>query len=172
MAIFNRKNQSNNKTVNNDVKKYYKSGRRERVGLAWLVAFASLILTIAVVMGLFFGGRWLYRQIANNDEPDQPTSQQANNNDANETAPSNQGQNNTNQSGNTNNNGTSSTSTPAPSQPSPSPSGTPNQPATPPANTGTLNKTGPEHNLAIFAGVSVLGTILHNRYLKRKVSRA
>lgn len=63
MWPFKRK-KSNTKAVPAEVKKYYASEHRERVGLAWVIAFLSLILTVAVVAGLFFGGRWAYRKIA------------------------------------------------------------------------------------------------------------
>lgn len=70
VALENRqKNNSKSKSVPPEVKQYYASEHRERVGLAWLIAFLSLIVTVAVVAGLFFGGRWAYRKIVKNDTP-------------------------------------------------------------------------------------------------------
>ena len=63
MWPFKRKN-NENKGVPAEIKQYYASEHRERVGLAWLIAFLSLILTVAIIAGLFFGGRWAYRKIA------------------------------------------------------------------------------------------------------------
>src|SRR4051812_17064489 len=75
MWPFKRRKKENGKPVPSEVKQYYASEHRERVGLAWLVAFASLILTVAIIAGLFFGGRWIYRKVTNNDK--KPTTGQA-----------------------------------------------------------------------------------------------
>lgn len=53
-----------------EVQEYYESGKRERVGVAWLLGLGTLVVTVVLAMGLFFGGRWLYRTIAGTDEPE------------------------------------------------------------------------------------------------------
>jgi len=42
--------------VPKEVKEFYQAERRERVGVAWLLALATLITTVLVAFGLFFGG--------------------------------------------------------------------------------------------------------------------
>src|SRR6185436_18606427 len=69
MWPFKRRKKVNDQPVPAEVKQYYASEHRERVGLAWLVAFLSLILTVAIIAGLFFGGRWIYRKIAHKNQP-------------------------------------------------------------------------------------------------------
>ncbi len=65
---FNRK--KNTEEVPAEVQEYYQAERRERTGIAWLLAVVTLVATLAIAAGLFYGGRWVYRQIAGNgDEP-------------------------------------------------------------------------------------------------------
>lgn len=114
-----------------EVRQYYQAERRERVGLAWLLAAGTLVATVLVVLGLFFGGRWIYRKVNESDNKTQTASQ--NQNPPAQTAPG---------SGSAN-----------PAQPAPSP--TP-QPTTPPAQapqpqpmppTGEVPRTGPDQDL-------------------------
>ncbi len=56
MALFG----NQNKKSIEELESYY-SGKQERTGMAWMMAFLSLILTITVLGGLFLGGRWAYR---------------------------------------------------------------------------------------------------------------
>ncbi|HSX45247.1 MAG TPA: hypothetical protein VLF39_04050 [Candidatus Saccharimonadales bacterium] len=44
-----------------EVHQYYQAEHRERVGIAWLLAFATLVITVGVALGAFFGGRGIYR---------------------------------------------------------------------------------------------------------------
>ena len=61
MAIFNRRK---NQTVA-ELEEYYAT-KKTRSGKAWIMAIASLLLTILVVSVLFFGGRWVYRSLTDN----------------------------------------------------------------------------------------------------------
>ncbi len=56
MALFGNQNKKSIEELEN-----YYSGKQERTGMAWMMAFLSLILTITVLGGLFLGGRWAYR---------------------------------------------------------------------------------------------------------------
>lgn len=67
-----RRNQEDN--VPTEVKDYYQSERRERVGVAWLLAIGTLLATLAIVIALFFGGRWAWRALFGNDDTKAPTS--------------------------------------------------------------------------------------------------
>ncbi len=127
-----------------EVEEYYQSTRRERRGVAWLLGLATLLLTLAIAAALFFGGRWLYRTLTNNDSEPQPTSQDANQN-GDQAGSSDSGDNNAdNQPENSGDNPDGSSQPPngqdtAPSLPTPQP--TPN-PA--PSNGGTTTpSTGP-----------------------------
>lgn len=62
------KRQNKQDEVPPEVENYYQSERRERVGVAWLLALATLVITVVLAAALFLGGRWTYRQIAGNDE--------------------------------------------------------------------------------------------------------
>lgn len=78
MAIwpFNRKKASQaDQNVPDEVREYYESGNK-RTGMAWLLAFATLVVTILLAMILFFGGRWVFRQFTDNDQPQPPKTEQ------------------------------------------------------------------------------------------------
>lgn len=70
MGLFNRK-----KAANDDINDYYASERRQRVGMAWLLGLATLVLTVLLALGLFYGGRWVYRTVFNDDQPTNQTQQ-------------------------------------------------------------------------------------------------
>ncbi len=55
----------NNKKTIAELEEYY--ANRQSNGMAWIMAFLSLLITVAVIAGLFFGGRWLYRTLTDND---------------------------------------------------------------------------------------------------------
>ena len=46
-----------------EVEEYYQSTHKDRRGMAWLLAFGTLILTVLIAVVLFFAGRWAYRAI-------------------------------------------------------------------------------------------------------------
>lgn len=48
-----------------EIQEYYQTERRERTGVAWLLALGTLLVTVGLATLLFFGGRWLYRTVAN-----------------------------------------------------------------------------------------------------------
>ncbi len=77
MAIwpFNRKQKSDD--LPEEVKEYYESGRKQRTGMAWLLALATLVVTVVLALVLFFGGRWVYQKIFGNDEPAPAPTEQA-----------------------------------------------------------------------------------------------
>ena len=130
---FNRK--KNTEDVPQEVQDYYQSERRERAGVAWLLAFGTLLLTIALAIGLFFGGRWVYREwFDNNDEQSVAT-------DSEQSDSENKDEQNT-QGSSTQNPPASSPTTSPTGQPTVSPeAATTNTPSTP--ATGELPDTGP-----------------------------
>ncbi len=166
MAVwpFNRK-QKNKAPVPPEVKRYYDSEHRERVGLAWLVAFLSLIATILIVAGLFFGGRWIYRKLTHkNNQPS--TSQPASTNQS-ESA-NNQSESQSSQSQTDNSSSSSSESNSSSSSNNSEP--TTNTPSSQ-APSNQVANTGPGSNLAIFLAVTIIATAGHSIYLRRRLAK-
>lgn len=159
MAIwpFNRtKNPSSD--VPPEVQNYYQAEKREKVGIAGLLALGTLLVTIVVAMGLFFGGRWVYRSLSNNDNKDgKQTAQQGTNDNQNT------------------NDGDKAADTPVstPSQPEKKPTPAP-APAPAPAETSSksttansdLPNTGPGDTLAMVLGTVLVSTTVF--YIKRR----
>ena len=75
MALFNRRKQEQ-PVLPEEVRQYYDSERRERRGRAWLLAFATLLVTFLLAAALFFAGRWLYRAVFDNDNKKTTTTSQ------------------------------------------------------------------------------------------------
>lgn len=75
MALFRRKQTT---TEIPELKEYYDAQKRENPAKAWLLAIISLLLTIGVVLAIFFGGRWLYRTLLDEDTPSNGSNQTAN----------------------------------------------------------------------------------------------
>lgn len=71
MNLFKRRKAKTDTNLPPEVQAYSQAERRERMGMAWLVGIVSLIVSLVLVTGLFFGGRWVYRKIA--DRGDKPT---------------------------------------------------------------------------------------------------
>lgn len=148
MALFNRRKQ-NTDVLPEEVREYYQTERRERTGMAWLLAVATLLVTFIIAAGLFFGGRWAYRTVFNND--DKKTASNADNSlrvdeNGNVTGSNQQSSSSSNPTTGTS---SASTSTPSPSTTSSSSNSTPNNsaaktPASTP-NTGPVEliDTGP-----------------------------
>lgn len=141
MAWFNRRKQ-NTDVLPEEVREYYQTERRDRTGMAWLLALATLVVTFIIAAGLFFGGRWAYRAVFNNN--DKKTASNTDNSlrvdeNGNVTGGSQQSSNNSGQSTGTS---STSTSTPSPANTGSSSSTTTNSGATKTTPTSTPN-TGP-----------------------------
>ena len=123
-----------------EVQEYYKSERRDRKGMAWILAVVTLIVTFAIAAALFFGGRWAYRAIFdNNDDSTSQTQEQSENeSSSSDQAPAESDTDTSSQSsGQTSS--TNTTTTP------PTTSNTPNTPSvtTPVTGPNELVNTGP-----------------------------
>lgn len=73
MALFRRNKKDS--VMPEEVQNFYASEKRDRKGVAWLLAIATLIVTFLIAAALFFGGRWVYRTVFDNDN-DTTTSQE------------------------------------------------------------------------------------------------
>lgn len=65
MRLFRRSKPVQN--VPPEVAEYYQAERRERRGVAWLMTLLTLLITVALIVGLFFAGRWAYQRIWGGD---------------------------------------------------------------------------------------------------------
>ena len=153
MNLFNRrKKQVVDPSLPPEVQAYSQAERRERMGIAWLVGIVSLVVSLVLITGLFFGGRWVYRKVAHKDNKAVPavTSDQDSSNDKNKDTNNSSDNSSTDSSNNSGNNDQSSDT--ATNQPTTGSNNTP--PATTPTQqpvTGdqstTLPNTGPDVDL-------------------------
>lgn len=64
-------------SVPQEIQEYYQSEKRERVGVAWMLALATLVVTVLLALGIFYGGRWAYRAVFDDDKNENtPTEQE------------------------------------------------------------------------------------------------
>lgn len=139
MRLFS-KNTSNKADTLPEVDEYYHSGEKEHKAIAWLLAFATFFVTLVVFVGIFFGGKWVFKKISTRKDTAKQTQSVDSNNtkkQSNETGASKGGDTGQSQGGQ-NNSGpqTSSTSTSTPSAPTST---------TPPPS--RLVNTGPDEDL-------------------------
>lgn len=171
MAIF-RRNKTDQAGMPKEVQDYYKAEGRERTGVAWLLALGTLLITILVVLGLFMGGRWAFRQLKNNDDQPQVAVQEEAKDEASE-QPSSSGSSSSGSGSSSQSNTGNSSSQPAPANGSSgsqsSGGATSTQQGSSTTNSSSSNQnlanTGPGDTLAIFAAVSVLAYFTHRRFL-------
>lgn len=180
MALFNRNKQDDTEEVPAEIQEYYEAEKRERTWVAWLLALATLVVTILLALGLYYGGRWVYRQVFDNEntsekgtvqiEEQREESENQTAGSATEpetqtnapetttpsTLPSGQPQTQGNQSGSIEDR-TSSTSTSTPSTRGVS---------TP--STGPLPSTGPADTLAVFVITTLVAAGLHRALMVRR----
>ena len=68
MKLFKRRQKNvSNSVIPQEIQDYSQTEHREKMGIATLVGFISLLLTLIVLFGMFVGGRWMYRKIAGTD---------------------------------------------------------------------------------------------------------
>lgn len=145
-------------TVPQEIQEYYQSERRERTGVAWLLALGTLLATIAMAILLFFAGRWIYRTVVNRDDNTNQTAEQAVQDQPESTAP----EENKTAPAPDSSNGTSSAPA-AGSPPSPTPT-----PSTTTTNNGLPN-TGPGDIVGVFAVTTIAGAIAHRFIYSRRL---
>ncbi len=179
MALFNR---NKKQSILPEVDKYYDGTRRDRTGLAWLLAFVSIAIVTLVIIGAFLGGRWIYRELAGKnddvsitttDEPEAPSfdgeskpeegaqqppssNEEENNNPNPEDRPTEQ--ENPSSENRPQDQTPGQTNNQADSQ-----SPTAQAPVT---GDDPLPSTGPADLLGIFIGVTLLSAITHNIFIK------
>ena len=157
-----------------ELQEYYAAKGSDSTAKAWLLAFGSLFLTVAVLVGVFFGSRWVYRAVTNKDDtPTVPTQTTAKSTEAKKDATGENKTpatgtdvvvNNDNSTSTTLISGNSSTST-QPAQ-GVSPQQTPQQNSTAVAAT-TIPNTGTGSVVALFMGTTLVGAYAYRRKLLR-----
>lgn len=163
MKLPFRRDNSDSENLPTEIKEYYQTERRERVGVAWLLALGTLVLTLILATGLFFGGRWAYRKIAGTDKPANVS--QTESSDQSDTQGETSSPTTTSTEDAT---GTSSATTSTPSTAPQASSPTPAPQPTVAANSTTLPNTGPGEVLGVFASVTAAGTVAHSVMLSRR----
>jgi len=74
MKLFKRRQKNvSNSVIPQEIQDYSQTEHREKMGIATLVGFISLLLTLIVLFGMFVGGRWMYRKIAGTDSKSNST---------------------------------------------------------------------------------------------------
>jgi len=170
MWPFNRKEPVEDSNLPEEVKEYYEAERREHIGVAWLLAFVTLVVTVAIIVGLFTGGRWAYHKIANKDT----TSQTATNTKPQPKKSSSTVTNSTATAASTGQSGSQIPVTNKPSTTTPSTTSSSATTSTPTTATSqttnqSLANTGPGNTVALFIGVTVVATVGHVIYSRRKL---
>ena len=174
MWPFKRRNKAQ-ENVPQEVQEYYQAEKRERMGLAWALAFITLAVTVGVVLGLFFGGRALYRHVNNktktattqsaNTENQNQANQSTNSTESSQSSSANNSSSSNNQSSQSSSSNSTSSSSSSTSQPSQPSSNTSSQ-----AGKGAIVNTGPgETAAASFTIASVVGFGLYEIRLRRKL---
>lgn len=141
MWPFNRnKNSADNlkdKVSPTAVKEYYQAAGNRQPWMVWLISIATFLITLIIVLLLFWGGRWVWNKIDNNDDNKATPATQTDKTE--EEGANNQPENNP----------TPSTSAPAPTPaPAPAPQPTPTTtPSTGATNSEHLPNTGPDVDL-------------------------
>lgn len=190
MALFRRDKSASSPAVPEEVNNYYQAEKRDRTWMAWLLALLSLAVTTLIIMGLFFGGRWVYRKIRPNNQPSAPIAgnqtnespasspDNSTNSPAANTGPSQQEKEKEEQRKKEEEQRkkeeeqrkeqerarVNAPANPAPAAPTPGPATT----ATPNTNSN-LPDTGPGDVIAIFVLTSVAGAMVH-RYVLRQIN--
>lgn len=172
MALFGKRNKQRD-DVPEEIQEYYDAEESDRTGVAWLLAFATLVVTILLAAGIFFAGRWTYHKIAGTDKnkstetAQNESNQQANkqNEQSTNSSSQNEGSGNleeerkTTQEQNTRETGEEQDQSTRQQTPV---SG----------NTGVsgenIPNTGPGDTLAIFIAISTVGYIIHRLYITKK----
>ena len=68
-----KKHSQEDSNLPDEVQEYYQSTRRERVGVAWMLALVTAVVTLVIALTLFFGGRWAFERFFGEDEPTEIT---------------------------------------------------------------------------------------------------
>ena len=146
-----------------DAQNFYQEDKIERKSVAWLLTGVSMIATVAICLGVFFGGRAAYREFTSKKTETVAT----------------ESTNTTFVSTNSLPSTPTPTTTPIVTKPAPTPEPTPTPtpvpaPVTTPSVQQTpvktkLTNTGPGNILANFIAITTLATLSHYAYNRRRL---
>jgi cytoskeletal protein RodZ len=164
MALFNRNKDTK---ALPEVEQYYQAERRDRTGLAWLLALVSMIIVAGLLVGIFMAGRWAYDQLANNDDEvaitetseEAPSFDGAPTDNSAESTPAETPSAGTDEEVKPNPAVTAPTTTPAPTQ-------------TPRTGSDELPRTGAGSIAMIFTGVTLAAGSAHYAVQRRSLRRS
>lgn len=175
MAFWNRRRDTTG--VPQEVQEYYQTAKRERAGVAWLLAIATLVVTVILALAIFFAGRWLWRALTDKDASTTETSQ-TEQHDTDRSSGSDTQSNGTGSTrpeqprgdaeGESHNNDSDSVPTTLPGDEAETGESTNHQPTTTPRTGDAMPETGPGNIVAVFAAVTVAGYLLHRTYQYQK----
>lgn len=148
MWPFNRDKQAGDlkeKVAPTAVKEYYQAGGKQQTWVIWLLSIATFIVTLLIVLGLFWAGRWVWNQVTEEDQPAQTTQEQSTEHqqEAQQRSGSGGQSDGQNSGGSPSAPAPSSPGTPSPTSPNTSPSPAPAPSAGMPATGDSLPATGP-----------------------------
>lgn len=182
MAWFRRTKNSDQSDVPN-LEQYY-ADRDTRNGASWLVALGTILVIALIGVGVFFGTKWLYNVITDNDNPATPTVQapgpQTSSTNEQKDATHHEGSDSaadsssathpdSSSSSSSSSSGSSSSTTPATPPPTSSSTSGSSTTATTDAN-GKITNTGPGDVVAIALGATVLGYFVSRIYIRSKLT--
>lgn len=151
---FGRK-QREESTLPKEVEDYKASVRKQRVGIAWLLALATIAVTVVLTLVLYFAGRWVWQRFTQSEPTEVPTTQ---------TQPQTVDQT-TDSSEQATSDAADSGQAPTTAQPNPEPAQLPgsDEPVQNTPSGARVPDTGPGDGIALFVVVSLLGMLIHNR---------
>jgi hypothetical protein len=156
MAKWSLKNEQDRNEVPDmppELSNYYREEKRDRVWGAWALGFATLVVTIALGVGVFMGGKWLIGRFSGDDEVVTTETSQT------ENTTSGVGSDASNDDENGQTEGDTSVNDETDSE------GVVSDEA---AVSSDLPDTGPGDTLAIFLAVAFLATISHSLATRRR----
>ena len=173
---FKRQPKADEVTLPKEVQDYYEAEKRERVGVASMLAIGTLVVTVILALGIFFGGRWVWRHtlhhnpktttVATVKAPDDKTSSSSSTPSySSSSSPTSSSSSNSSSS----TSASSGSSTPSSTSSSTAPTPSPTPPAASSTTTGatTLPNTGPDSFLMAWMISMAIGFIAAELYQRR-----
>lgn len=168
------KKQTKSDKVLPEIEKFYEAEKRERAGLAWILAIASVAMVAAALIGVFFGGRWIYRKATHNSgetsvavQTTTSSTNESSSSSADNTSTGTSSASTTQNESGTTSTGSSSSSSQTSTQATQSTSVATTTQTSASSTTTKLANTGPASVLPVFIVTSVAGTLLYRRKFSR-----
>jgi hypothetical protein len=149
-----------------ELQEYYAAEGRHGNWMAWVLGLVTLMVTVAVALGLFYGGRWAYRKVRNDDKKQVATKQnEASKQSVDKDDSKDEASSDDSATSSTDNKSTSTTTPQTSSTSTSTPSSTPTPTTTATKGSSNIPNTGPEGTITVFVAVTLLAYVLHRRFL-------